>query len=361
MSSSRSIGRQGIADFFRSMLAKEAHWYSIMLLTLDAESSLHRHAFPSLSSLLNIHEAMMLRVLQTCGLLRYKRGTGYIPVVDWWNDFIKEYMLDEVEVTHYSPIGRKKKIYIRIGSWIKGPRKTPAEIWSKALKGNVTTPRLRITSLGNEFAKVVGEMGIKLSDLEEASASEPSDDDGVSSESTIEEEDEPVGVEQPDFLPDKNDYPLLHSLFLINRHSKIDSLVAEIVKLHDSKTITYRKGNNTDGILLPLPSYRSLDKYSKHLSKRNAVITDFVSSIAKSTKSSDEDAAECLLTSFSVLYPDSFLSVAVKSGLSDELKRKKMDALSVEAMLTDSGINNNKARKLFKHMKRFFGRSLFAS
>jgi hypothetical protein len=37
-----------------------------------------------------------------------------------------------------------------------------------------------------------------------------------------------------------------------------------------------------------------------------------------------------------------------------------MDALSVEAMLMDSGINNDKARKLFKHMKRFFGRSLFA-
>ena len=55
--------------------------------------------------------------------------------------------------------------------------------------------------------------------------------------------------------------------------------------------------------------------------------TDFVSSIAKSTKSSDEDAAECLLTSFSVLYPDSFLSVAVKSGLSDELKRKKNGCL----------------------------------
>jgi hypothetical protein len=83
-----------------------------------------------------------------------------------------------------------------------------------------------------------------------------------------------------------------------------------------------------------------LDKYGKHLSKCRAVTTDFVSLIAKNTKSSDEDASECLLTSFLVLHKDSFLSAAVKSGFSEELKRKKMDALLVEAILMDSGINN---------------------
>jgi len=67
-----------------------------------------------------------------------------------------------------------------------------------------------------------------------------------------------------------------------------------------------------------------LDKYSKHLSKSNTLITDFVSSVTKKCKSSNEDAAECLQTSFSALYPDSFLSAASKSGLSDELKRKKL-------------------------------------
>jgi len=35
----------------------------------------------------------------------------------------------------------------------------------------------------------------------------------MSSDLTLQEEDEPVRVEQPDFLPDKNDYPLLHLLF----------------------------------------------------------------------------------------------------------------------------------------------------
>jgi hypothetical protein len=156
------------------------------------------------------------------------------------------------------------------------------------------TPSLRITSLGNEFAKIVGEMGIKLSCLEEASASESSDEDGISSSSMLEEEeDKQLAVEEPEFLPDKDNYPLLHSLFSMNQHSKMDALLAEIIKLYDCKTIVYRKGNNTDGILLPLPSYQSLDKNSKHLSKPNAVVPDFVSSIARNAKTSDEDAAEC--------------------------------------------------------------------
>jgi hypothetical protein len=102
----RSIGGQDFADVFCLMLAKEACWYSIILLTLDAKSSLHHQVFPLVSSLLNIHEAMMLRVLQTCGLLPHKRGMGCITVVDWWNDFIKKHMLDEVEVIDYSPIRR---------------------------------------------------------------------------------------------------------------------------------------------------------------------------------------------------------------------------------------------------------------
>jgi hypothetical protein len=54
------------------------------------------------------------------------------------------------------------------------------------------------------------------------------------------------------------------------------------------------------------------------------LITDFVSSVTKKCKSSNEDSAECLQTSFSALYPDSFLSAASKSGLSDEFKRKKL-------------------------------------
>jgi hypothetical protein len=57
---------------------------------------------------------------------------------------------------------------------------------------------------------------------------------------------------------------------------------------------------------------------------------------AKNSKSSYDYAAECVLISFLVIYPDSFLSAASKSGLSDELK-KKNDVLT-EAMLTDSGI-----------------------
>lgn len=106
----------------------------------------------------------------------------------------------------------------------------------------MATLRLCITSLGNEFAKIVGEMGIKLLHLEEALASESSDEEDMSSSIMLEEEDKQVGVEEPDVLPDKNNFPLLHSFFLTNHHSKMDALLAEIIKLHDCKTITYRKG-----------------------------------------------------------------------------------------------------------------------
>jgi hypothetical protein len=255
MESPRNIGQQGLADFLRSMLPKEAHWYSIILPTLLAtEHSLHHQVFPSLSSLLNLDEVMMLRVLQTCGLSHYKTGTGFVYAVDKWNDFFKENMLDEVEVTHYSPIGKKKQLNIRIGCWIKSSRGTSAEVWSQAIKGNVTTPRLRITALENEFAKHIGEKGIMLSHLSEELASDSSDEDDVS-ESKLEAVDKQVGVEQVVILPEQKEYPLLHKLYLLNPYSKMDALVAEVVKLHKNSSITYQKGHNTDGVLLSLPSY----------------------------------------------------------------------------------------------------------
>jgi hypothetical protein len=38
-----------------------------------------------------------------------------------------------------------------------------------------------------------------------------------------------------------------------------------------------------------------------------------------------------------------------------------MDEVSVEAMLTEAGVNWTNARILLRHLKQFFGRSLFAS
>jgi hypothetical protein len=92
----------------------------------------------------------------------------------------------------------------RIGCWIKSPIRT-------AIKGNGTTPRLCITALGNEFVKSIGQIGIKLSHLTGESASEYSDEDDVSSESTLEVVDKQVGVEQAVILPHQRNI-----LFFIN-------------------------------------------------------------------------------------------------------------------------------------------------
>ncbi len=80
-------------------------------------------------------------------------------MVDAWRMFFEEYMLEEAKVTHFSPVNRKKRIYVRIGAW-KYDCKTPGDIWAEAIKGNIISPKLRISSLGKLFARIIGEMGI---------------------------------------------------------------------------------------------------------------------------------------------------------------------------------------------------------
>ena len=40
---------------------------------------------------------------------------------------------------------------------------------------------------------------------------------------------------------------------------------------------------------------------------------------------------------------------------------RKMDAISVEAMLQDACVNRTNARSLFRHMHQFFGKDMFES
>ncbi len=41
--------------------------------------------------------------------------------------------------------------------------------------------------------------------------------------------------------------------------------------------------------------------------------------------------------------------------------KKKMDAVQVEAMLSEAGLTKNNSRILFRHLHQFFGRSFFES
>ncbi len=109
------------------MAIKDAHWYCIVLYNNVASfNALHYEAFPLLSKILNIDDVMFQVCLQTCGLLRFKKGAVYIPVVDAWEMFFEEYMLEDAEVTHFSLVNRKKRIHVRVGAW-KFDCKTPGD------------------------------------------------------------------------------------------------------------------------------------------------------------------------------------------------------------------------------------------
>ncbi len=73
---------------------------------------------------------------------------------------------------------------------------------------------------------------------------------------------------------------------------------------------------------------------------------DFVTHAASTTKSSINEATERILTSLLQHFEDSFYAAAVKNGVADSL-RTKMDALSVEALLTESQVQLSKARVMF--------------
>jgi hypothetical protein len=122
---------------------------------------------------------MLQKILLQCRLVQFRRAVGYSPLLAAWQEFFREFELDEVEVTYYS-INRKRRIYIRLGAWDKAshPSRTPAEIWSAAVAGKVSTPRLRITALCNELESSIGAM-----DFDDLS----SEDDGELSTSTTSE------------------------------------------------------------------------------------------------------------------------------------------------------------------------------
>ncbi len=121
------------------------------------------------------------------------------------------------------------------------------------------------------------------------------------------------------------------------------------------------RGNNTEGLLLNLPSFWSLEQYKKDLFKsKQTFIDEAVNFVSRNSKCSSDDVIDCILDYFSEKFPENFASAAVRSGV-ETFFNKQMDPISVEAMLCVANISTKKARKLFTHMRFFFGRSLFAS
>jgi hypothetical protein len=61
------------------------------------------------------------------------------------------------------------------------------------------------------------------------------------------------------------------------------------------------------------------------------------------------------------LYEDFFSSVAVNKGISNGIPQQIMDEVSVEAMLSEAGVNWTSGRIIFCHLKQYFGISIIVS
>jgi len=102
-------------------------------------------------------------------------------------------------------------------------------------------------------------------------------------------------------------------------------------------------------------------KNQKEFAKDGTLIDAAVKAIAKSSKCDEQEAAESLLSGICSRYEDAFLKVSLNNDVLSGLLRKKMNAVSVESMLFDCGINATNARTLFRHLNHFFGKSFFES
>ncbi len=116
-----------------------------------------------------------------------------------------------------------------------------------------------------------------------------------------------------------------------------------------------------DATLIAVPSFRSLYRYKKELQEKDLMIDSAVKAISRSSKSSLDDACEAILFVMYHKFEEPFLSVAVTQGVANGIPPKVMDEVSVEAMLSEAGVNWINARILFRHLKQFFGRSTVVS
>jgi hypothetical protein len=374
-------GRHAIAIFFHALMTSKAHWYRI--LTPSSEEphfDLVCSTFPSLSDLLSLDDEYTNRLLVQLGLAWYKKG-HFSPLISAWRDVISEFQL-HAEVTLFSINGRQR-LYLRLGSWNQRthPHRTPSVIWKKAMQdGTYPLPKLRISSLSMRFASAIGALNLGLfhevtgvessgeSYEEEKSIESSTEEDEVSECSDMRAARTDVSFEasQKDAIQKKSvsnlsssEFPLLSSLGV---HSDfMDKVLQELVKYHGKKTIEFMGSNNRKGYLISFPSLRTANRYDIELSKKGSVVDEIVKNICESASVSEAEAAECVIRSLHNRYEQSFVSVGMEKGVINGDPSRKMDAASVEAMLSEARLNTKNSRTLFKHLRLFFGRSYFES
>ncbi len=92
---------------------------------------------------------------------------------------------------------------------------------------------------------------------------------------------------------DSIEYPFLNHLGATP--SSLDKLIQEIVKYKKNNTIEYIRGNNRNGILISIPSYRKIQTYDAEFSKKGSVVENIIDVISKNCNGTKDDAAQCLL------------------------------------------------------------------
>ncbi len=366
MSLCQSIARKAFADFFAATEVQHAHWYQVKEATVGCRINEINNAFPSLSKLLSIPEELLMAVEEAAGLVSVRRGV-FSPKKLAWEALIAEYRLNN-EITSFR-CGDRVRIFVKVGSWShRHPGITPESIW--ATKGAYRRPMLRISRLTMAFAAGIGNLDCRLptssgNDSDSDDNSESVEGNG-SDGSTSDTGDDDVGkvhavnIFGPSIELPKDEFPLLHSLGIQNE-SQLNSVIQEIVKYkrsHDA--IEFTQKNNRPGFLIFCPSSRSVERCQAEIGKKSGTIDSLLAVISKSANCDLKEANKIILRSLYGKNDAAFESIAVENGFI-MAGSKKMDAVQVEAMISEAGLTKNNCRILFRHLNQFFGRSLFES
>jgi hypothetical protein len=105
----------------------------------------------------------------------------------------------------------------------------------------------------------------------------------------------------------------------------------------------------------------NLKRYEIEVLKHGSIIELFVKLLANNSDCSLEEAAQCILKANCNKFDNSFAAAAIEKGILLEEKENKMDIISIEAMISESGITVESSRVLFRHINQFFGRKMFTS
>jgi hypothetical protein len=190
-----------------------------------------------------------------------------------------EYQLSEFEVTHFT-INKKKRYYVCLGTWsvTADIKQTPGGIWSILSSGSsLRLPQTSTSSHSCTLAKAVGSLDAVL--LFKKQLSSPSEDKSDSRSESMDDMTETEDMKQsslissaiplPFNLPDAEKFPLLYSSLPTYLGCNFyDRLLSEITRFYEGMEINFKCGNNTQGTLVALPAFRTLEKYEKKLKSK---------------------------------------------------------------------------------------------